>query len=226
MTNAVFNVETFKAGALKNGLIRGNKFTIDLPVPKGLRQQKFNTASDRFQMNATGTSLRLFCMSTSLPGVGFATSENRPLGYGPWQRQPHTPMFQEMHLMFYLDGNGDVFNYFSAWMKLISNFDSRNAASSGAAATGILTNQYPYELAYTDEYVVDAVVSIYSDSGKKNNGQEGPVIVNTYRDAWPMFMGQTKLGWDQKNQILMLPMIFGFFDWYPEPLFVNVNNTV
>lgn len=87
------------------GLARTNRFTVNLTPPAS------NPATTRRVM--------LFCETASLPGLNYATTQNR--SFGEFREVPYDKLFENITLRFHVDKNMEVKKLFDNWMHMIQN---------------------------------------------------------------------------------------------------------
>lgn len=196
-----FNVQEFKSVIDGNrGLLRNNRFLVDIPVPPKLAGV----------LNVGGFSpstsvLSFYCKAAPLPGIGILTSDVYRYGYGPIERRPYGTVVNDAMMHFYVDGNNFVRKWFRNWIRLIVNPDSERGINGTFAPTG----QSSYEFGYKRDYAVDIKITAFSPEG-------GEVIGVTLVEAFPNYIGDTMQDWDDRNSNMMLPVSMTFKDWYED----------
>jgi hypothetical protein len=148
--------------------------------------------------------------ATNLPGVAFATDENRRYGYGAFNLKPYVPIFDTLDMTVRSDSDGLLYNFFQSWMKLVINYDMGNGIGG---QTGLGSGKYgagtPYEIMYKSDYVTSAVVSVYPPQGGN------PTIIVNINDCYPIHIGNAQVDWsDQK--LLKFPVTLAFSSWYSD----------
>lgn len=175
-----------------NGFTRPAYYYIEIPPPPALRSQA-NQARN----------LAFLSESTNLPGVALATTDIRRYGYGPIERKPYAPIFVDVNVSFLVDGTGMVQKFFYQWMNSIVKFD-QTVNGSGSVVNGTQIN--PFEVNYKTQYATDIMITTVDEA---NND-----IVNVrLYDAYPVFMGDIALGWNDTDSIARLPITFTYFNW-------------
>lgn len=156
----------------------------------------------------TKETLSLFCEAAPLPGIGFMTEDNiRRYGYGPMEKVPYAPIFEDANLTFIMDGKGVVPSIMRTWMEGIIPFNSRTIDKGGENGMG-----YGYLVTYKEYYKTR--VRIYS----LNQFQE-ITAAYTLHDAYPIRLGEVNMGWAENNSYARLPVTFTYKEW-------SVDNTV
>jgi hypothetical protein len=146
------------------------------------------------------------------------TGDIRRYGYGPIEKNPYVSHHNDPNFQFIADGKMAIWTYFQQWMKLIINYDMRAGimGRTGVGAPGgeRARDQLPYEIAYKEDYAVDVEVILYSWEGEKRQ----KIVL---REAYPIFVGDIPLNWDDVNRYVQIPVTLTMFDWYNET--VNVR---
>jgi hypothetical protein len=201
-----FNVMT----ATKKGFVKPNKFLARFPLPRGF------SASQGFA--GVNRDLEFWCETAALPGAALATRDVARYGYGVREKRPVGNIFQDINFTFYADGGtqldtpnmGTNWNYFTSWVRMISNFDmSQGAMMADSTAVRVATHAMaPYELSYKYEYAVDIDVVVFRPDGSESHH----VIL---RDAFPVYVQEIKTSWSEAGSIMQIPVLFTYTDWYP-----------
>lgn len=183
-----------------NGFTRPSYFYIEIAPPPML-------VSERDTMR----NLAFLSESANLPGVSFATSEVRRYGYGATERKPYAPIFVDTNISFFVDGSGLIQKFFYKWMNGIVKFDE---TVNGKGATYGRNTLQPFEVNYKDQYATDILITTVDE----NNND----IVNVrLTKAFPIFMGDISLGWNDTDSIARLPITFSYYNWKIENINVN-----
>lgn len=198
----MFNVEDFRSQVLnQSGVMKPNLFIVNFSFPSQLLQN----VSDPSQ------TFTFLCEATSLPGVAFF-SDNvvRRYGYGPTEKRPILPIFDDIPITFIGDGQGYVLKFFHNWMNFISNFDT--SGSMQDTSTGVTSSMSssikPYEMRYKNEYIAQNVQIITFDTN------ENELIEVNLIHAFPLFVPPIPLSWSNNNTYMKIPTVFSYRDWY------------
>jgi hypothetical protein len=192
-----------------NGILRTNKFIVRFTPPPGLVGNPMTGAFIVGNADTLGDiykKIHLYCEAATIPGVQLDAQPVRRFGYGPTQKKPFAPSFTDAGLVFRADSNGTLWKYLHAWVRLAINYENRDGIGG---RTGILPNQYPYQLAYHRDYVSDIHLTTYNEAGDA-------VLTTVLRQAYPIFIGDIQMGWEDKNNYLKIPTSFTFTDFYQE----------
>jgi len=165
---------------------RTNLFEITIFPPKVMFGDKLNS------------SLHLYADSVSIPGINFATSETRRYGYGPIEKKPYAPIFNDITISFLVDGSGNLYKYFYKWMNRTISSDqyiNGNSSSNGLEA---------FEVEYKDDYKSQINISTFDEAGNA-------VLSSQLVDAIPISLSDSQFSWGETDQILRLNMTFTFF---------------
>lgn len=143
--------------------------------------------------------IHLYADSVNIPGLNFATSETRRYGYGPIEKKPYAPIFNDITISFLVDGTGNIYKYFYKWMnRIVSSDQYINGNSSSSNGLGA------FEVEYKDQYKSQIGISTFDEAG---NG----VLTSQLIDAIPISLSDTQLSWSDNDQIMRLSMTFTFF---------------
>jgi hypothetical protein len=185
-----FNINQFRSVIHDNNELLGtNKFLVQFPEPAGAVLQDARTLS-------------FYCKTATLPGIGLLTSDTAQYGVGPIERKPYATAVNDCLFQFYVDGDGKIRKWLTGWMKLITN-PYTNRGMSSKSAQGLV----PYEFQYKDQYAVDITVTVFDSEGKEQ-------IKTTLIEAYPNYIGDTSLDWQEKNNLMTVPVAFTYRDWY------------
>jgi hypothetical protein len=189
-----FNVETFKAYVLENGLMRNNRFLARFFIPVGLRADA-DVVENARQLEYWGENI-------VLPGLHLNIHPNNRYGYGMAEKKPDRAIVQDTRATFYGDAEGAIWETFNQWMKLIVNTDMQKGITG---QTGY--NRYqPYVLSYKDDYTATIEITVFDDYG------DAKLVVNL-RDAYPISIGDIALDWNDNSTIMRIPVFFTFMDY-------------
>lgn len=159
-------------------------------------------------LNAVGKvteDLQFLTESCSLPGISLATTDIRRFGYGPTEKKPYAPIFTDQTMTFLGDGRGTVHKFFYQWLNGMVKFNSPNGDTSltvKGSAYGVPT----FEVAYKTQYRTDIEIVTYDELHRQI------IIVKMY-DAYPIFMGDVALNWNDTDSIMRIPITFSYFNW-------------
>lgn len=195
----MFNISELKTKIRAGGgLLRTNKFSVSLALPKAL------TGSSYESLLEGGKLLTFYAEEAVIPGVTLQNDDVSRYGYGIVSPNPHKVVFADIPLVMRADGNGNVWRFFSAWMSSAINFQAQNGLQQTDSA-----GKQAYEVAYKDEYAVTVTIQAFKDNGKPSN-----VGVNL-RQAYPSFVSDTPLRWGAKNEYMRFHVNMTYLDWYP-----------
>jgi len=192
-----FSVANYIAQTQSRGYQKSNLFKVFFFPPPVMRRIA------GVALNNNPNELTLYCESTSLPGLSLATTEVRRYGYGPVERKPYTPIFNDIQLSFIADGKGEVQRFFTTWMHNIVNFTGAGRGPAGVRNSG---EQPPYIANYKFDYCCQMLIRVYNNKGEA-------VYEYTLNQAYPTLMGEIGLNWADTDQLVRLPITFTFLDW-------------
>ena len=161
-------------------------------------------ASQGQPISTTNQGLIYYSDSIDLAGVSLGTLPIVRYGYGTSEKKPFAPIFNDIMITFYADGESNNLGYFQAWMMLINNFNMQKGINSPQNSSSAYS---PYELQYKDDYAVDLIITIYDNSGN-------PIRAFALREAYPIDIPSIKMGWAMTQDIMRVTVLFTFVDWY------------
>lgn len=187
-----FDLGIFKSSIMKRGIMKPNRFLVQLQAPAGLPDDVSTLIRD----------MEIWGESTSVPSFSLYTYQAKRYGYGTIENRPVFPVYTQWEVNFISDANGDIWKFFNNWLNLTVNSDM----SKGIAATG---TSIPFELSYKADYLIDAQLSIY-----RENKKDAPVKTVILRDAFPAVVGAIRLDWSARDAYSVVPVVFNFTDYF------------
>ena len=185
-----FNISEFKARIDRlGGLARKNLFIADIV---------FNGRNTNIAVpNFTQSDLRFFCKSATVPGLNIAVQEHYPNGFGLPHSVPTALQPDQLNLVFMLDSQHKVLNFFHQWMQKVVNYD----VSKGMFAE--VGGQLPYEIGYKTDYASTIRIAVYSTDS------------NTYYefilyDAFPTQISPLDVAWEDKDSYATITVNFAY----------------
>jgi len=190
---------------------------VNLPLPKSRVQgAPPRGIPARKSISETTRGLEFFCQAADLPGVGMATRPIVRYGYGVVEKKPMCPLFNDMTAIFLADANHVNLKFFHEWIGCIVNYDFSSTILSQRNPTGIPTNLY--EVAYTDEYKVEAQFSAWDEAGNETYRM-------IFRDIFPSAIPESKFS-AEHGQLMQIIVMFCYTDWYLMPPSEEMQETV
>lgn len=163
------------------GYARQHHFEFTCAPPAKLQIQSVNLR--RVMMN---------CFSAVLPGRQIATKESDQGGVIK-REMPHTPIFTEMPLNFYLSDDLAEKRFFDAWQDLIYEPKFGN-------------------LSYYEDYVVSASL-IKKSRRSKVSGERDTVMEYELLECWPKIVGDVQVTYQGKDEICYLPVSMVYYQF-------------
>lgn len=186
-----FNIDVFKDNAGKDGFLKSNKFELIIPtLPSALSVDP-----------ETARNLRFMCDATSLPGIMHSMNENRRFGYGPVERKPFAPTFNDLMVDILVDGKSNTWRVFYKWLQLVMN-SSIDTLNTGDRNTGLNT----FEVNYKSVYRKNIELDVYNDIGEIST----KIIFN---EAFPTSIMERPLNWGS-TELLRIQTNWTFHTWY------------
>lgn len=207
-----FNISEVGAEINRLGVMRNNKFLLEMPMPLSLRGNSLTQP-----LADANRVISLYCEASNVPGIALLMEEVRRYGYGPNEKRPYAPIFTDINLTFRSDSYGMIWNFMNSWMRCAVNYQSRGDFNT---PNGPIRNQYPNEIGYkydpknNEGYAVDAVLRVFNDVGDET-------LQIVMREAFPIFVGDIPLNWGARSDYARIPVTLSFFDW-----FVNTQITM
>ena len=194
------------------GVMRNNKFLVRFHAPLGMKTNAALVDNSKY--------LEYWCEMTHIPGISVATNEVRRYGYGNIEKKPYVAVNNDVDMTLLSDSDGAIWEFFQQWVRLIANNDMRTGINP-TTSNGLLPGQMPFERAYKYEYVSDIEILVFKETS------DTPSLVIILREAFPIFLGDIELNWNENNTVAKIPITFSVYDWYNATEFYNsTNNTV
>lgn len=185
-----FNLQEFISSIHTRGVLRDNKFGVRVMAPPMLAN---------FSASRSLSDLTFRCDRTSLPAIDLLTENIRRYGYGPTEKVPYYPGFQDITADFIEDKNATVFTFFNLWFNGIVSMDMQ----SGILSRNPQTRMLPYEVRYKSEYTSKVHMFVYNDDTEK-------AIEWTLEDTYPLVLHSTPLSWSNENQFINMQVTFTY----------------
>lgn len=167
-------IRDFIAEVKQRGMARTNRYVVYIPF-----------------INTTESSLlKLFCSNASIPGISFATTEQRI--FGEVREMPYNRIFEPASFTFYVDTDLIVKSAFDKWTNSIMDFENRT-------------------LNYYTNYVMDVDVEIH-------DLQDNTSYNITLFEAYPKTVSSIELSSDSRDVMkLTVQMMYKY--WQPSTVF-------
>lgn len=193
-----FDISEISGEIASAGILRSNKFDVIFTPPQLMLTAGISSLSGIEKV------VFLYCENANIPGIVMDVAPIRRYGYGPMQKKPFAPTFNDASLVFRSDAGGALWKYLHSWFRMVLNYQEDQGLG---AQTGIIPLQHPFELGYLQDYATDITITAYDDTG-------APSIVTVLRQAYPIFIGDIQMAWEAKNEYVRIPATFTFIDWY------------
>lgn len=192
------NIRDFTTSINEKGVLKNNRF-----------EAQFSFGRDSYMDSSPALDrglLSIRCDSATLPGVSFATADGPPrLGYGPVEKHPYNPMFDDLTLSFMVDAGGQIHKMFYDWAGSIVNFEGYGARTLNTSSTLNPTPAKAYEVGYRDKYAATLTVRVMGTTNSR------PITVTAY-NVFPMALPQLNMNWSE-GDILRLNVPFAYTDF-------------
>lgn len=196
------NINKFRSNINKKGVLKNNKYEVRFGFGQGHYLNKKNLTDQEM--------LTLRCDNASLPGVALSSADGPPrLGYGPAERHPYSPIFEDLTLTFIVDAGSIVHKTLYEWINCIVRFDGAAGAADIATlnpgGNGLNTKASAYEVGYRDSYAASMEVHVYRDTGQR-------ALTFKAFNAFPMGFPQVNMSWNE-GDVLRLSIPFAYTDF-------------
>jgi hypothetical protein len=193
------DIKRFTTSINDRGILKTNRFEAQFDFTRNSYLRDSKALKD-------SSMLTLRCDSATLPGVSFASADGPPrLGYGPVEKHPYNPMFEDLALTFMVDAGSHIHRMFYDWVGCIVNFEGYGASILDRRATINPTRAVAYEVGYRDRYACTLTLKVFSSTGKQT------MTYSAY-NAFPMAMPQMSMNWSE-GDILRLNIPFAYTDF-------------
>ena len=162
--------------------------------------------------------IEFFINMADLPGLGLATRPINRYGYGVSEKKPAFAVFTDIMLNILIDGKSTHLEFFHHWISAIFNFQFFNTITSSIQVVKEKVVDV-YEVTYKKDYAVEAFITLYDVHGKET-------YTLVFRDFFPTLIPETKVAWEQTQNIINLVVMFSFTDWYIKPIEEDIAQTV
>jgi hypothetical protein len=193
------DIKRFTSSINDRGVLKNNRFEAQFSFTRDSYLRRSRALND-------GSMLTLRCDSATLPGVSFASADGPPrLGYGPAEKRPYNPMFEDLALTFMVDAGSHIHRMFYDWVGSIVNFEGYGASILDRPATINPTGALAYEVGYRDKYACTLTLKVFSATGRQT------MTYSAY-NAFPMALPQMSMNWSE-GDILRLNIPFAYTDF-------------
>lgn len=194
-----FDISTFRFQLdSHNGIQRPSLFQVTLTLPTTLLPIYVGTVQD----------ITFLCIEGIIPGASVDSMPVFRYGYGPLEKMPFIPVFNDVTYLFIGDGAGFIKNFFRTWQRSIVEYCSEDNPSIPALASPNQTNlgMLPYFLNYKNDYSTVINISSWQVTGTQLSD-----TVNL-RQAFPINVADLTYNWDNSNDYEIIPVTFSYRD--------------
>lgn len=164
-------LEEFIANIKSGGLARNNRYTVSMTPP---------TLTEPNNLR----KILLFCDQAQLPGVNYATVQNR--SYGEFRETPYERLYDTANLSFLVDTDMHVKFLFDTWMYSIQDFKTK-------------------QFNFYNSYVTDLTITV---EDVENNAKYQVVLY----EAYPKAIGTVQLDYASKD-VMKLNVTMQYRNW-------------
>lgn len=190
-----FKLQEFISSINTDGVARTHSYEVIITPPTGLGALATNAQR----------LLTLRCQEVDLPEIDFQVTQYYKKVIGPGERRvTGMSQYKIIPMQFIVDGDLKIREFFENWMQYIVNY-----GDSGNYST-LNSDQFPYEVAYKNEYVGTVTIKVYPTGLKTGDSSEQSNKVYTLYNAYPINMGNVQLRWSNFDQNMTLPIGFTY----------------
>lgn len=205
-----FSIHQFRTEIGRRGIQHSNRFLCQFSPPSGINSKFNNYLSlignpfpglNGINLNLdSARQVAIRCTRMTWPGIQLMVKDDiRRYGMGPVDKTVHNALFNDIQTGFILDNNGEIVELFDKWQKLASGADSSRPMTTDQSGT------VPYEIEYKDNYVTELRGTMFRETGLES-------ITVVAQKAFPIFVGEIQMGWDQSDQVAILPVTWSYRD--------------
>lgn len=196
-----FNIAEFKSIVEESGILQDNKYDVLFNAPPGLIGSNLN-ADNLTSLSTLNQDLYYRCVNATLPGLILRTADVNRFGSGVLEKMPFSGSYTDVDLQFIVDKRGNAYKFWYAWLNYIF-------AMNGEESNQIIiqnSSRKFYTTQYKDNYSTDFFITIYDNEGR------AAFQYKLYK-AFPIFLSDTALSWNNKNQYLVMSTRITFREW-------------
>lgn len=187
-------LEEFISKVKKDGMARTNRYSVILGSPISVKQAQ--TSSGYIPAGTDMQGLLLYCDQVQLPGVNYATIQNRT--FGELREVPYDRMFETINMSFYVDNNMSVKAFFDQWMSSIQNPSSRT-------------------FNYYENYITDMIIQVEDLKDEKR------YEVKLF-ECYPKSVGSIQMDYASK-EVMKVQVTMQYKYWISETSTPGVSNS-
>lgn len=201
---ARFSLDEARSELKLNGILPTNRFIVIFSLPAGIKEmadyQSLTENGEGYNHADSDNFLSLRCEGVQIPGVNFFTNDEiRRYGIGQTEKRPYIPTFNAITLLFNVDRNAKVINFFNKWTNGIINYNTDFGMNPAAGK-----KYKPYLLKYRDHFMSPTVrIWVYDESNLNSFG------IKLY-EAYPQQTGDINLNWGNNNDMMRYSVLLQF----------------
>lgn len=199
-----FSINQFKSNS--TGYLSPSKFELIFAGIPPKVMNVYKTYVGAGDTTNIADQLKFTCEASLLPGVAMNVHQVRTNGYGINETRPVHPIYQKLNLSLYSDSDAKIWKFFNSWLSLIANHGTPEKSWTTIKSDG--SGLKPYQISYRDEYAINIAELKQYD----NNGNEKISVKMNY--TFPIVLGDIQLNWGLSSQIMRIPVVLSYFDWY------------
>lgn len=192
-----FNISKFSSVLNKTGVLKNNKFDIQIAYPEILKND-----------NALFEEMMFRAQSVQVPGVNLETEQINRYGIGVRERFPIRTQYDDsISITFIEREDSSIRDLMTKWINSIINFHSVTSYSTAPT----------YLARYKDTYEAYMIITHYKDYNEEVSNKYGIV------DTFPISLSSIPLGWSENNLISLVQVEFAFTEWFSFNLQESIN---
>jgi hypothetical protein len=196
-----FDIAVFKSVLAQNGVLQSNKFDVMITTPPGLLTSKLTGGTTTpTSLTTINQDLMYRCISTTLPGMVLRTADINRFGLGILEKMPFSGSYTDVDFQFLVDRYGVGYQYWYAWLNYIFSTNGEEATTS------VLNNRQFYTTQYKDNYATTMTITVYDNAGNAR-------LQYKLLKAFPIFLADSRVAWEDNNNILKLSIRVTFREW-------------
>jgi hypothetical protein len=200
-----FDINKFADNINTYGTLQTNKFEVYFIPPASVLSLLNNIKINENSSDITSIP-RLFnfrAEQVKVPGVALDLARINTYGYGIGKQFPTNVHFTDNVITFIDDKNNTLFKFFYIWLNSIVDFSGKSSPSGDPT----------YRTEYKDNYSCNINIAIYN--------QDSENVTNVVmKNAYPTYINDVNLAWDNRSELYRNTVGFTFSEWY-----IDLGNT-
>lgn len=197
-----FNIDALKANIDNYGYLKNSHFQVMISPPRILQNGNLSNRGTPTSVFTILNNLKFRIEQVRTPGIQLNSAEIPRFGIGVPQKMPFSAVNQETSFSILVDGYGEIYQFWHAWIKAI--FDHNGNDSTGV---GGFANRFPnYLTEYKDNYSTIMQIVMLDPYG--NAIQRVNLI-----EAFPTSIREVPLAWSDEKGLIRLAVSIAFTEF-------------